>query len=541
MGIPLYFLTITKTYSGILHTSRPQKPAWYFFDYNGAIHHAAQTVLTARKGAVVEAAEVEQFERDIYEEVWRYTQECIGKADPSSHVGIYIDGVAPVAKINQQRKRRYMSVLRHELLGTSSVWDTNAISPGTPFMIRLQAFLRKQVAQDSRAVQYTLSGADEPGEGEHKIFANIATIPAGECIFIHGLDADLIMLSLMSHHPNIVLMREPTWPYHAENTAEGFIYLDIDRFRQGLLQHLKDTYKWNIPDTALSDIYSQEARGIVETYVVLCFLLGNDFLPHAPSLSLKKGGYEDVLRAAKDAFETYPFGAVAESRVFVPFLTHVLTTLSKQEDNKLFKVNEDYIRKHPSPQADAADAYPLKAENKDVLAKLIQTSSQQKRWRPLYYKHLFFTRMNDTSIIAQACEQYVKGVCWTYAYYKRMPKPWDWYYPYGYPPTLLDISNYLQGTPVSTWDEMQTTWQNTHRSPTFLEPTVQLLCILPRASEHLIPFKYREWMTNHRYGIAWMFPTKYPIQTYLHTHLWECAPVLPPLDIQWILHCMEST
>lgn len=540
MGIPLYFHTITNTYTGILHTSKPRKCNWYFFDYNGAIHHAAQNVIVKRENVPVAEVDNEAFEKEIYEEVWDYTGKCVGVADPQNKIGIYIDGVAPIAKINQQRKRRYLSILRHKLMETTPVWDTNAISPGTAFMIRLQAFLRRKIQEDVHQMKYMLSSADEAGEGEHKIFAQIASIPPLESIFIHGLDADLIMLSLMSHHPNITLMREPTWPYNTENTAEGFIYLDIDKFRSGLLSHLRDQYKWSIADESVNDPYSEEAKRIIETYVVLCFLLGNDFLPHAPTLSLKKNGYEDVLRAAKEAYAIYPFGCVVDQRVFIPFITEVILRLAVNEDTRLLKANEEYMRRKPSIRADKADAYPLLDETRDKLAKLIYDSSQPNRWRSLYYKHLFFTKLNDTNVIAKACEQYVTGLCWTYAYYKRLPKPYDWYYPYGYPPSLLDIANFLQGTPDANWEKLQMHWYEYHKASKFLDPSVQLLCILPIGSMKLLPYKYREWMTNPKYGISFMFPSQYNVQTYMHTHLWECVPVLPPLDIPWILRCIDE-
>ena len=541
MGIPLYFHTVAKTYNGILHTCKPRKCDWYFFDYNGVIHHGAQALISQRNMERVEDSDMEDFERSIFEQVWDYTTKCVTIADPQLSVGIYIDGVAPVAKINQQRKRRYLSIKRHKLLGTEPVWDTNAISPGTTFMIRLQAFLRSRIQNSNYDTRFVLSGADEPGEGEHKIFAHIASVPMTETIFIHGLDADLIMLSLMSHHPNIVLMREPTWPYNEESTQDGFIYLDIDRFRFGLLSHLKDRYEWCIPQAALDDTFCGEAKQLIETYVVCCFLLGNDFLPHAPTMSLKKNGYDELLRAARHAFETFPDGAIVENKVFMPFLTEVISGLSTMEDEKLQKINEEYMHRRPSLKADKADAYPLLDETKDKLASHIHNSLQPKRWRSLYYKHLFFSKLNDTSVVAKACEYFVTGLCWTYAYYKRLPKPYDWYYPYGYPPTLLDLKNYLQGTAPQVWDDMQGEWaKNAHLNQRFLEPAIQLLCILPIESSQLIPHRYRCWMTDHKYGCVYMYPSSYPIQTYLQTHLWECVPVLPPLDIPWIQECAKK-
>jgi 5'-3' exonuclease len=54
-------------------------------------------------------------------------------------------------------------------------WDSNVITPGTDFMIKLSDYIRFYVAQRIntvpawKAIQVIFSDGSEPGEGEHKI------------------------------------------------------------------------------------------------------------------------------------------------------------------------------------------------------------------------------------------------------------------------------------------------------------------------------------------------------------------------------------
>ncbi|OAV84964.1 hypothetical protein PTTG_30911 [Puccinia triticina 1-1 BBBD Race 1] len=81
---------------------------------------------------------------------------------------------------------------------------------------QLKYFINKKVSEDSawQSVQVIFSGHDVPGEGEHKIMEYIRLSKAQEdynpnnrhCVY--GLDADLIMLGLLSRDPHFCLLRE---------------------------------------------------------------------------------------------------------------------------------------------------------------------------------------------------------------------------------------------------------------------------------------------------------------------------------------------
>ena len=571
MGIPTYFRVITQQYSDIIRTTGPNICNHLFIDFNGLIHQAAYSILDNITQANIPSKKT--IEKSINEQTWEYLQMCINYANPQNVTYTCIDGVAPVAKMAQQRKRRYLSVLNNKIVNNgvyTDIWDRNAISPGTSFMTNLEAFMNKQFREKSPSGKLNyFSGSNEPGEGEHKLFAILSTISKNEVAVVYGLDADLIMLSLISHHPKIYLMREPQHVQKDLNNSDvsdkPFIYLDVHLLRVGLLNELKNVYYWDMSDDIMTDPYCNEAKNIIESYVTVCVLLGNDFLPHIPSLSLKNNGHTRLLHAVKIAWAKALNGPpVCDGKINTELIKELLKIIAKDEDSIIFNMNESYLKKKPfsdanKPADDPVHCYAIQPKHKDKLAQYLY-DTKCNAWRIYYYKHLFNCRLNDMNTVNIACEEFIKGIYWVYSYYKRLPKDPYWVYPYNYSPTVLDLSNYLQGS-VTKWNIYQDTFANkpayissnpyvTHssyaavkqnssanstnsaNSKEFVSSIVQLLSILPPESVELLPTSYQKFMIDPIYGCTHLFPRTYPIQTYLKTHLWECTPVLPQLDIE---------
>ena len=413
----------------------------------------------------------------------------------------------------QQRRRRYLTILKNKIDNINTKWDTNAITPGTEFMNNLNIYFKKMIRYNTLDTNIIFSGSDEYGEGEHKIFSKLQSFDSESNIIINGLDADLIILSLLCHRKNIVLMRE----------AETSNFLNIDNLRIAILEELNK--KWNLQKT-YTDIYSDEAKDIIESYCVMCSLLGNDFIPHLLTLNLKQDGLDRLIYITGNTYNTHGL-LVQNSKINYLALSDILQNIAKTEDIDLYKETEKYLKFFVSKTNIPSEYYGVK--HKDEIATNIYTNISN--WRKIYYKNLFYSNINiDSSVLSSSCYQYLYGIYWTYAYYKKKDYDNSWYYPYCYPPSVKDISNYTLGNsePIILYNDVE------------LNSTIQLIIVLPKESIHLINEKYHKYILDKSQGLYHLYPTKYKIHTYLKTHLWECIPELPIIDIKNIKKCIHT-
>lgn len=325
-----------------------------YLDMNGIIHPCCHPENQVNISHIIIISNILKAapptEQDMMVEIFKYIDRIMGMVRPRKLLYLAVDGVAPRAKMNQQRSRRFRAAMEasekleqqknnedyeeDEEDEAAEVFDSNCITPGTPFMKLVSESLKyytvERLNNDPawRDVKVIFSDASVPGEGEHKIMDFIrrqrldpSYDPCTKHV-IYGLDADLIMLSMATHEPYFKVLREDVFaemnnnnnncrkckkPGHwadscpgiidePEKTSEAdgeykliqkpFIFLDIPTLREYLEAEMKPSgevpFKFN-GDRAIDD------------WIFLCFFVGNDFLPHLPSLEIREGAIDILI------------------------------------------------------------------------------------------------------------------------------------------------------------------------------------------------------------------------------------------------------
>tara|TARA_B110001469_G_scaffold127794_1_gene150574 strand:+ start:8327 stop:10006 length:1680 start_codon:yes stop_codon:yes gene_type:complete len=527
MGIPLFFRYLVNNYDDLITSNEKILDCHnLYLDLNCAIHYCCREVL---KDVIFNKAIQNDLEAKMINFVIKYIEILVEYSKPTKLLYIAIDGSAPKAKLNQQRMRRFKKFYEKNEISIikkrnnveedlNDEWDTNAITPGTLFMDKLSTKL-KSYFSNRKNLKIIISDSNIPGEGEHKLLEHIRnTYTDKEYNVIYGLDADLIMLCLIANKPNIYLLRE-TVEFDNKIHVDGFkfLYLSIDNLKKNLLNEICER---------LGEVYlnKEQKDKIVYDYIFLSFILGNDFIPHSPSVGIKNSGIDLLL----DLYVRYYFDTKSnlvlldEKKINHDFLKNIFRDLGLMEDSLLetFNKKRNYKRKpnkvydnNYEREKDLLNLYPQ--FNRDIERKIDQGAEG---WRDRYYKHLF--DIEERYEIDKICHKYLEGIYWNFHYYNYGCISWEWSYYHNYPPSFNDLYNYMDRY-VSDINLIKLP-----KSKPF-KPFEQLLMVLPNNSRELLPPRLGNLMIDNSSDIIQYYPIQYQIETTNNYYLWECHPKLP--------------
>ena len=182
---------------------------------------------------------------------------------------------------------------------------------GTDFMARLtkqlKYFISKKISEDAdwQGVEVILSGHEVPGEGEHKIMEYIRLSKAQpdydpnvrHCLY--GLDADLIMLGLLSHDPHFCLLREEvTFGWRNQKRSKELEHQNFYLMHLCIVREYLELEFQELKDSAVLS-FAFDMERVIDDFILMAFFMGNDFLPNLPNLHINEGAVALMFKVYK--------------------------------------------------------------------------------------------------------------------------------------------------------------------------------------------------------------------------------------------------
>lgn len=523
MGVPSYFSYIIKNYANIIRdwsyflTNQSFQFNHLFMDCNSIVYDAFHSLEEDNTTHL-------SIEDRVINKVCVNIKDYISYIKPTKTLYISFDGVAPLAKMEQQRTRRHRSKFLSSLQKKEGGWDTCAITPGTEFMKKLTNRIKYDFKEGYKNIYKTenivISSSDEPGEGEHKLFQYVREkdIKIDDNVAVYGLDSDLIMLSL----------------YHLKFCKNMFIFRDTPEFFRSKLVfknstsliHFLDIQKLGESIQAEMSCGAKSERRIYD-YVFMCYLLGNDFLPHFPSLNIRTHGMGVLLDVYRMKVGNYydRFFVDEKNRIDwrnVKTFIYELATLEKDFLNKEYMHRDEYCKnKLQSKKMDDEDRInnlPLFYRKEEMYI-----CPREEDWEVRYYKSLFhMTRVNNGDI-KDICMNYLEGLEWVHYYYTSECLHWKWKYKYHYPPLISDL---LKSIPngENSFIEKNRELRKYKNEP--YTSTLQLCYVLPKTSFVLLDKKGWELTKrNNKYYVD-----KFEFMWAFCRFFWESHVILPEIQ-----------
>ncbi|KAJ6975084.1 5'-3' exoribonuclease 4-like isoform X1 [Populus alba x Populus x berolinensis] len=552
---------------------------------------------------------------EVFAAVFKYIDRIFSIVRPRKLLFMAIDGVAPRAKMNQQRSRRFRAardaadqalsietdggiVPESEEGNLEQVkkLDSNVITPGTEFMDLLSSalhyYIRLRMKEDLgwRGIKVILSDANVAGEGEHKIMSyirlqrNLPGFDPNTRHCLYGLDADLIMLALASHEIHFSILREDLgnartggkslkekrrlmkrrklngdseqvgkFAENIENYISGmkFQFLNVWILREYL------AYDLTIPDTTLK----LDVERVIDDFVFMCLFVGNDFLPHIPSLEISEGALNLLMTVYKKEFAQMGGYLTNSFEINLIRVEHFVQALGSHESaifrrrNQMQKEREirfQRISKHQQAFHSSKSLFddgvsesckssvkletaPLSQNRQNPRSMAIKESNHfssngtsavvdkiklgDEGWKERYYAEKFEAKSEEErdTIRRHAVFKYVEGICWVMRYYYEGVCSWQWFYPYHYAPFASDFYGCDQLEIHFTLGEP-------------FKPFDQLMAVLPAASAHALPLFYRKLMIDASSPILDFYPTDFELDNNGKRFSWQAICKLPFIE-----------
>jgi len=370
----------------------------------------------------------------------------------------------------------------------------------------IKYFVKRKLKEDPlwQNIRIIFSGHEVPGEGEHKIIAYIRAMKMQRGYnpntrhVMYGLDADLVMLSLLSHEPHFSLLREvvdfnsfrrkkndtktltkqihhDAWQLLHISTVRH--YLDCEMRSRGLADQLAKQFGYSV-------------ERVIDDFILLCIFVGNDFLPHLPSLDINESAIDFMFQIYCEELVKSDGYLTDQGTINIGMLERVFIRLGEREEDvfmhrandiqQMNRRNQGRRGRGPKrPQVEAPDWLVAGSGDSSI-------EGENGIFKRAYYSEKFGINTTtegtkeDQEVHQIVVKSYLAGLEWVLRYYYSGVCSWNWFYPFHYAPMASDMVN------------LQTLHQSVRfEQGTPFKPFEQLLGCLPPRSMNFLPKSYQ--------------------------------------------------
>ena len=541
MGIAGLLRDILKRYPSI-HLAAPHpniKIDYLFIDFNAFIYN---TIHAFPKDVVydfIKNKDTAEYEEELVKLVIKNTLELVNKVcKPSKLLYIAIDGPPPMAKMVQQRERRYKTPYMEQLFKKDdptkiidgAKYDTTRVTPGTHLMSLLNKEFTKIVNSGKFGkIAVVFDGSNIPGEGEHKYLKFIEEIdatPDDKFVIISG-DGDAILLSLRFPNKSVYIMQSVPGSaledlYPAE---QQFAYLDIKRLidsiydfyegspQKGGKMKLSNAEKklieqFKAPKSAPvnSNLSNKKKKDFLIDYVFMSFLEGNDFAKPIYFLKYSTDNMRTPLgiyRFQRKFNPNYRLISFRNGQAYInqQNFAAIIKRLATIEEEKIAEVKQrlekkisqpPFVRNKNKNKPPSLEHKMFTDQDHILHAEFVKqydflfNNKSFAEFKNKYYEY-FWNEPPTPENIAAICKNYLDILLFNIRYYYGTGLSWTLNYHAVAAPLPSDLATFLQKNP-KYYDEVK------FEEGEPVHPLVLLAYVMPPQSmkEGILPKKYRD-------------------------------------------------
>ena len=406
-----------------------------------------------------------------------------------------------------------------------------------------------------RQMEVYLSNSNVPGEGEHKFLSIIRSMRQKKStenlkVYLYGKDADLIVLAISTHKNNLHVIREmqiETPELRKLYPNSEFIDLNIDSLSSAFNHDLTKTFKNHQFDKVR----------ILNDYIFLTFLVGNDFVISLPFMKIRNDGlkiliaiYHDIKLNHSGYLVNYNPDDVEPPTVNLKFFIELIDKISGKEDD-LMKEQQREINKH---MKGFVSNYRSKSESESTPFQIFMSrythlevcnpdhpqfnkyfaefkkvdySKSYEEWKEAYYNfYLGINNADPNEYLDKRMDivkNYLESIMFNLKYYFQGCPSWQWHYRFRIAPLLSDVKYALENGVINP-NELAFEQGEPYT------PFQQLMLILPPQMSSLVPKVLQPIMTDDKFLCTQFYPTEFRIDVTTGIKTMYSEAILPEID-----------